>query len=174
MVFLCFHTDDVGFISLQLSYESLPQVCCKACEWLTWWAVLSVKAFIADALAVHAPAVTDAVVRTPLGAAVIPREVWETHTPSVHALPLVAAVTWTRHLVAVVPRVALMTHTPAIYTPAVVVAFVGTGGHWAIWAFPPRVAHATAGLLLVCTMAATARVQASRKKVISCYFMACK
>lgn len=140
----------------------------EECQRLTWWTVLSVKAFIADALAVHAPAVTDTVVGTLLGAAVVPCEVGETHAPSVHAVPLVAAVAWTRHLAAVVPRVALVTHTSAVHTPAVVVALVRTGGHRAVRAFPPRVAHTAAGFMLVHTVATAARVQASTEKVSGC------
>lgn len=146
----------------------------EECQRLTWWTVLSVKAFIADALAVHAPAVTDAVVGTRLGAAVVPREVRETRTPSFHAVPLVAAVARTRQLAAVVPCVALVTHTPVVHTPAVVAALVRTGGHGAVRAFPPRVAHTAAGFMLVHTVATAAHVQASTEKVSGCYFMACK
>lgn len=111
---------------------------------------------------------TDTVVGTLLGAAVVPREVGETHAPSVHAVPLVAAVARTRHLAAVVPRVALVTHTSAVHTPAVVVALVRTGGHRAVRAFPPWVAHTAAGFMLVHAVATAARVQASTEKVSGC------
>lgn len=159
--FFCAFTQVISYLS-------------EECQRLTWWAVLSVKAFIADASAVHTQAMTDAVVGTLLGAAVVPREVGEAHAPAVHAVPLVAAVSRTRHPAAVVPRVALVTHTLAIHTPAVVIALVGTGGHRAVEAFPPRVAHAAAGFMLVHTVATAACVQASAEKVSGCYFTASK
>lgn len=176
------HTRDMLFCTFtQMIRGSLACSCftshylgCVANDVSTWWTVFSIKAFITDALAVHAPAVTDAIVQTLLGAAVVPCEVWETHALSIHAVPLVVAVTRTGQLVAVVPCVALVTHALAAHTPPVIVALVRTGGHWAVWTFPPQVAHAAAGLLLVHTVATTACVQASRKKVSSCYFMACE
>lgn len=117
---------------------------------------------------------TDAVVGTLLGAAIVPCEVGEAHAPAVHAVPLVAAVSRTRRPAAVVPRVASVTHALAVHAPAVVVALVGTGGHRAVEAFPPRVAHAAAGVVLVHTVATAACVQASAEKVSGCCFTACK
>lgn len=142
----------------------ITQVYWKECERPTWWTVFSVKAFVADAPALHAPAVPHALAWTLLGAAVVPREVRETHALSVHAAPLVAAVARARHLAAVVPREAPVAHAPAVHAPAVVVALVGAGGHGAVGAFPTRVAHTAAGFLLVHTVASTAGVQALRKK----------
>lgn len=178
------HNDSYFILTVMLEYTKETLLFCaftqvksclrEECQRLTWWTVLSVKAFIADALAVHAPAMTGAVIGTLLNAAVVPGEVWEAHAPSVHTVSLVAAVTRTRHLAAVVPCVALVTHTLAVHASTVVVALVRTGGHRAIRAFPPRVAKTAAGFMLVHTVATAARVQASTEKVSGCYLSACR
>lgn len=83
---------------------------------------------------------------------------WETHTLPVYTLALVIAAVRTLELAAVVPSVALMAHTLPVHATAIVVTVFWAGGHRAVRPFPSRVTEAAARVVLVCPVAATARV----------------